>query len=110
MTIRKKALENIVGKGENAGNQHFLLFPRFPVYQGEISSLYPPQRSGEGYTGIAMAVHPSVCPRTQFCPELFSYSFAHTALKFIHNVCVHVNLCMCNFHDHTIIDCGIIFP
>ena len=26
-TQRKKALENTVGKGENAGNQHFLLFP-----------------------------------------------------------------------------------
>ena len=26
-TLRKKAFENIVGKGENAGNQHFLLFP-----------------------------------------------------------------------------------
>ena len=23
-------LENAVGKGENAGYQHFLLFPRFP--------------------------------------------------------------------------------
>ena len=27
-TPRKKAFENIVGKGENAGNQHFLLFPQ----------------------------------------------------------------------------------
>ena len=26
-SLKKKALENIVGKGENAGNQHFLLFP-----------------------------------------------------------------------------------
>ena len=26
---KKKALENIVRKGENAGNQHFLLFPQF---------------------------------------------------------------------------------
>ena len=26
--LNKKAVENIVGKGENAGNQHFLLFPR----------------------------------------------------------------------------------
>ena len=25
---KKKPLENIVGKGENAGNQHFLLFPQ----------------------------------------------------------------------------------
>ena len=25
--LEKKAFENIVGKGENAGNQHFLLFP-----------------------------------------------------------------------------------
>ena len=27
MTI-EKPFENIVGKGENAGNQHFLLFPQ----------------------------------------------------------------------------------
>ena len=26
-TLRKKTLENIVGKEENAGNQHFLPFP-----------------------------------------------------------------------------------
>ena len=26
-TLRKEAFENILGKGENAGNQHFLLFP-----------------------------------------------------------------------------------
>ena len=25
---KKKAFENIAGKGENAGNQHFLLFPQ----------------------------------------------------------------------------------
>ena len=28
MTIGDKSFENIVGKGENAGNQHFLLFPQ----------------------------------------------------------------------------------
>ena len=27
-TLRKKPFENIVGKGENAGNQHFLLLPQ----------------------------------------------------------------------------------
>ena len=27
-TLKKKALENTVGKEENAGNQHFLLFPQ----------------------------------------------------------------------------------
>ena len=27
-TLKKKAFENIVGKEENAGNQHFLLFPQ----------------------------------------------------------------------------------
>ena len=26
MTLKQRAFENIVGKGENAGNQHFLLF------------------------------------------------------------------------------------
>ena len=28
MTVKKKAFKNIVRKGENAGNQHFLLFPQ----------------------------------------------------------------------------------
>ena len=27
-TLYQKAFENIVGKGENAGYQHFLLFPQ----------------------------------------------------------------------------------
>ena len=53
---------------------------------------------------------PPVCPWTQFCLELFSYVFAHTALKFIHNVWIHMKLCMCNFHDHTIIGYGTISP
>ena len=31
-TLNKKPFENIVEKGENAGNQHFFLFPQcFPV-------------------------------------------------------------------------------
>ena len=29
MTRRKNLSENIVGKGENCGNQHFLLFPQY---------------------------------------------------------------------------------
>ena len=29
MTLRKEAFENILGKGENAGNQHFLFFPKY---------------------------------------------------------------------------------
>ena len=36
MTLRKKPFENIVGKGENAGNQHFLLFPRFLPLTNQI--------------------------------------------------------------------------
>ena len=38
MTLKKKALEVTVGKGENAGIQHFLLFPQcFLLYQRENS-------------------------------------------------------------------------
>ena len=34
MTLSKKPFENIVGRGENAGNQHFLLFQQcFQPYQ-----------------------------------------------------------------------------
>ena len=35
-TLGEKPFENIVGKGENAGKQHFLLFPQwFLLYQGQ---------------------------------------------------------------------------
>ena len=37
-TLIKKHFENIVGKGENAGNQHFLLFPQcFLPFSKQIS-------------------------------------------------------------------------
>ena len=29
LRVKQKAFENIVGKGKNAGNKHFLLFPIF---------------------------------------------------------------------------------
>ena len=39
MTLRKKALENTVEKGENADNQHFVLLPQcFQPSEGEKSS------------------------------------------------------------------------
>ena len=38
MTREKKTFENIVGKGENAGNQYFLLFPQcFLPFPKQIS-------------------------------------------------------------------------
>ena len=41
MTLRRKAFENIVGKGENADNEHFLLFPQyFLLYHREKSSYW----------------------------------------------------------------------
>ena len=41
-TLKKKAFENIVGKGENAGDQHFLLFPQcfLPVPKQILSLIY----------------------------------------------------------------------
>ena len=39
MTLGKNPFKNIEGKGENAGNQHFLLFPQcFHAYHSQISS------------------------------------------------------------------------
>ena len=36
MTLKKKSLENTVEKGQNAGNQHFNLFPQcFLLYQNK---------------------------------------------------------------------------
>ena len=42
ITLRNKAFENIVGKGENAGNQRFLLFSLcFLTWQEQILSFGP---------------------------------------------------------------------
>ena len=41
MTLGKRPPENIVAKGENAGNQHFLLFPQcFPSFPNQISIFF----------------------------------------------------------------------
>ena len=41
MTLGKKPLEKIVGKGENAGNQHFLLFPQcFLPLENQVSIFF----------------------------------------------------------------------
>ena len=36
-TLKKKPFDTIVGKGENAGNQQFLLFPRYFPPREELS-------------------------------------------------------------------------
>ena len=42
MAPRKRPFENIVGKGENAGNQHFHLFQQcFLPHQRQVSSFNP---------------------------------------------------------------------
>ena len=42
MTLRKKVFENIVAKGENAGNQHILLLPQsFLPFPKQISIFQP---------------------------------------------------------------------
>ena len=38
-TLGKKSFENIVGKGENTGNQHFLFQQCSPSFQEQIPSL-----------------------------------------------------------------------
>ena len=41
--LRKKPFENTIGKGENAGNQHFLLFPQcFLPFPEQISIFQSP--------------------------------------------------------------------
>ena len=52
MILERQRCENIIGKGENAGNKHFLLFPEcFLVFQGQIL-LWQPSVSFAIYTFI----------------------------------------------------------
>ena len=48
MTLKKKPFENIVGKGENAGNQHFLL---------SHNVFYPSQAKFEFFIHIYFVVY-----------------------------------------------------
>ena len=50
---------------------------------------------------------PSVC---LYLDTILSGAFLLQCCTFIHNVCVNMKLCMCSFHDRTIITCGIISP
>ena len=68
MTLRKKPFKNIVGKGENAGKQHFLLCPRcFPL---------------KSYMQIRNAYNFEWCQILLFCEELKHIFFcSHDILK-----------------------------
>ena len=43
MTLTNRPYENIVGTGENAGNQHFLLFPQCFLTFQRLNSSFEPQ-------------------------------------------------------------------
>ena len=57
MTLKKKPFENMVGKGENAHNQHYLLFPRcfllIPHQTPNISATFISSSSKYFQFGIA---------------------------------------------------------
>ena len=68
-TLKQRALENFVRKGENAGNQHFLLFPQcFPAYQDMFtSSLYPRK------TNVFRSIQESACLSVR--PSVYKITF-----------------------------------
>ena len=79
-------VENILGKGENAGYQHFLLFPKcfqMPSSLGVVESrdfvVHVKSERGGSYTGLPF-VYPSFCPSNIFV-TLFSATIAHIHLK-----------------------------
>ena len=43
-------------------------------------------------------------------PRALVLHFCKYCYEFTHNVCVYLKLCICNFHDHIIIDYQIISP
>ena len=61
------------------------VFKRLVLQTHKNGACYTPHNEVEG---VYLDHHgcPSVCPWTQICLELFSYSFAHTALKFLRKI------------------------
>ena len=55
MTLNKKAFENIVGKGTNAGNQHFLLFHN--VFYPVRRKIYPIGERNHHFINTCYAVY-----------------------------------------------------
>ena len=57
MTLKQKAMENTEGRGENAGNQHFLLFPQcFLLYYREKSSFKQPLSSANDFNLVTSTI------------------------------------------------------
>ena len=72
MTLKMKPFENIVGKGENAGNQHFLLFIR-PSKTGRIMA--------SPVAGVRAGVRAGG-RRPVLCPEHISKTTLPRVMKF----------------------------
>ena len=68
MTLTKRAFENIEGKGENAGNQHFLLFPLCFLSHQKQTALFEP------YFSCRLQMLP-VWTSLKFCCLVKSYLF-----------------------------------
>ena len=54
MTLKRKTLENTVGKGENSGNQqHLLLFPQKPAPIAHLVRAFDLKTRGSGFDSRA---------------------------------------------------------
>ena len=83
MTLKKKPCENIIGKGENLGTQHFLLFPQcflpFPKHTSLFKSeLFCPPQS------LSILTSPKLCHSVKSYSTiiLFELTFYQVVMSF----------------------------
>ena len=78
MTLRKKPVENIMGKGENARNQHFLLLPQcFLSLQQKYSSLLV-----EFYIDVSEYIQIEQVYNSVICNEIINKGKGNNSLTF----------------------------
>ena len=89
MTLDKKTFENIVGKGENAGNQHFLFLPQcFFMSQNKLKFF------SHVYFVVCKCFQFDQCKNLSFGKELifkciYTGFLAHLSTKCLASCCDH---------------------
>ena len=87
MTLKKRSFENIAGKGENAGKQHFLLFPKyFFPFQRQISVFKSLILSANAFNldrSEILSFGKELKCRLQFVPIWTSLKFCHLVMSLL---------------------------
>ena len=99
---RKKPLENTVGKGENAGNQHFLLFQQCFLPSTTKYSIFNPFPNKPWFLRVCSTSLLKTLWKTETLLVMSNFSFSHSVFYWfekLSDIFIKFEIVVCNlFH------------